>query len=483
MGESIPKGPKGNWDFDNCSKLSPTHLFSYILSRADVDAIFEKETIETPQVAELFIQNVFRLHGFIGHFWKFVFDKLKVSLKMSSGDHPQTDGQTERVNQILEDMLRAYVSMLRAYVSERQTDWDSYLPLVEFAYNNRPHNVTGMSPFEMNYGMNPTTPSTIGMPKKCPSASEFLANLQANLEITKFKMQQAADRTKEYADRKRSPRSFEEGDQVFLQDGRLLDASLSPQSISTSNALTRKAGGRKGPEKQMKVVVDMREFSSSLPCVLNQQGMKIIPVTLEVGDYILSPDICVERKSLADLLQSFGSGRLYHQAETMTRYYQIPVLLIEFSQDKNFSFQSANEIGEDINPHSIISKLSLLVLHFPRLRIIWSRSLHATADIFFTLKSNQDEPDVDKATRVGVPTEDGLIEGDLRAENYNSAAIELLRRLPGVTDANYRSLMDGCNSLAELACIPMEKLAEMMGGNRPARMLRDFLDAKCPVLT
>ncbi|MCO5559046.1 hypothetical protein L7F22_012638 [Adiantum nelumboides] len=230
--------------------------------------------------------------------------------------------------------------------------------------------------------------------------------------------------------------------------------SQSPSTYS-SNSSTRKAGGRKASEKQMKVVVDMREFGSSLPCVLHQQGIKIVPVTLEVGDYILSPDMCVERKSVADLYQSFASGRLYHQAETMTRYYHIPVLLIEFSQDKSFSFQSANEVGEDILATNIVSKLSLLALHFPRLRIIWSRSLHATADIFLTLKSNQDEPDVDKAMRVGVPTEDGLIEGDLRAENYNSSAVELLRRLPGVTDANYRSLMDGCNSLAELACLEL----------------------------
>ena len=79
-----------------------------------------------------------------------------------------------------------------------------------------------------------------------------------------------------------------------------------------------------------------------------------------------------------------------------------------------FFIQSANDVGEDIVPTNIVSKLSLLVLHFPRLRIVWSRSLHATAEIFLTLKSNQDEPDLDKAMRVGVPTEDGLIEGDLR---------------------------------------------------------------------
>ena len=83
----------------------------------------------------------------------------------------------------------------------------------------------------------------------------------------------------------------------------------------------------------------MREFMSSLPNVLHQKGIRIIPVTLEVGDYVLSPLICVERKSIADLFQSFASGRLYNQVETMIRYYKIPVLLIEFSQDKSFSFQ------------------------------------------------------------------------------------------------------------------------------------------------
>lgn len=81
---------------------------------------------------------------------------------------------------------------------------------------------------------------------------------------------------------------------------------------------------------------------SSLPNVLNQKGMHIIPVTLEVGDYILSPLICVERKSIQDLFMSFSSGRLYHQVEMMSRYYRIPVLLIEFSQDKSFSFQVLN---------------------------------------------------------------------------------------------------------------------------------------------
>nr|XP_043608295.1 DNA repair endonuclease UVH1 [Erigeron canadensis] len=261
----------------------------------------------------------------------------------------------------------------------------------------------------------------------------------------------------------------------------LISASQT-ESPSKQNMVTRKAGGQKEASKEMQVIVDMREFMSSLPNVLHQKGMNIIPVTLEVGDYILSPKICVERKSIQDLFGSFASGRLYHQAEMMIRYYQIPVLLIEFSQDKSFSFQSTSEIGDDVTSHNIISKLSLLALHFPRLRIVWSRSLHATAEIFASLKMNQDEPDEAKATRVGVPSEEGIVEDDVRAENYNTPAVEFLRRLPGVTDSNYRAIMDGCSSLADLALLPLERLAELMGGSKSAKILRDFLDAKYPTL-
>ncbi|KAJ9549801.1 hypothetical protein OSB04_022344 [Centaurea solstitialis] len=260
--------------------------------------------------------------------------------------------------------------------------------------------------------------------------------------------------------------------------GLVRNSASETDSPSKQNTVTRKAGGQKEADKEMQVIVDMREFMSSLPNVLHQKGMQILPVTLEVGDYILSPMICVERKSIQDLFSSFASGRLYHQVEMMVRYYRMPVLLIEFSQDKSFSFQSTNEISDDVTPHNIISKLSLLVLHFPRLRIVWSRSLHATAEIFASLKTNQDEPDEAKATRVGVPSEEGVVEDDVRTENYNTSAIEFLRRLPGVTDSNYRAIMDGCSSLAEVALLPVEKLAELMGGQKSAKILRDFLDAK-----
>lgn len=130
----------------------------------------------------------------------------------------------------------------------------------------------------------------------------------------------------------------------------------------------------------------MREFRSSLPCVLHTRGYDIHPITLNVGDYLLTPTICVERKSIADLFQSLNSGHLYQQTEALCRVYQNPVLLIEFDADKSFSLQHVSEITQEISSSSITSKLVLLTSHFPRLRLFWCRNPHATAELFEVVK-------------------------------------------------------------------------------------------------
>jgi len=79
------------------------------------------------------------------------------------------------------------------------------------------------------------------------------------------------------------------------------------------NIHTRIAGGGKaiGEDRPLpRIVVDAREFRSSLPSILHSQGMILDPCTITVGDYVLSPSICVERKSISDLISSFASGRL-----------------------------------------------------------------------------------------------------------------------------------------------------------------------------
>ena len=81
----------------------------------------------------------------------------------------------------------------------------------------------------------------------------------------------------------------------------------------------------------------------------------------------------MERKGISDLFQSFASGRLYSQAEAMSRYYDLPCLLVEFAEKSSFSLQGQNDIPSDIHVGNICSKMSLLALAFPNLRFLWSR--------------------------------------------------------------------------------------------------------------
>ena len=83
---------------------------------------------------------------------------------------------------------------------------------------------------------------------------------------------------------------------------------------------------------------------------------------------MLTPDVCVERKAVPDLIASLDSGRLFTQAEAMCRHYATPVLLIEFDPERAFALQSTLDIGGDIRANNVASKLVLLLLHFPKLR-------------------------------------------------------------------------------------------------------------------
>ncbi|MCO5583817.1 hypothetical protein L7F22_037731 [Adiantum nelumboides] len=142
-----------------------------------------KKTASAPDIASLFVQHIFRIHGlprsiisdrdpkFIGHFWTSLFKSLGTNLLFNSAYHPQTDGQTERINQILEEMLRHYIQI-------RLASWKEYLPLVEFAYNNAPHSVTGMTPFQAAYGHTPLVPTNFVLQHKVALADQSVQEMQ-----------------------------------------------------------------------------------------------------------------------------------------------------------------------------------------------------------------------------------------------------------------------------------------------------------------
>jgi hypothetical protein len=122
-----------------------------------------KITDPVPKLAELYIREIVRLHGilasivsdrdarFTSRFWQCLQDEMGTKLTLSTAYHPQTDGQSERTIQILEDMLRLCVLDFKG-------KWIQYLPLVEFAYNNSFQATIGMAPYEELYGQKCRSP-------------------------------------------------------------------------------------------------------------------------------------------------------------------------------------------------------------------------------------------------------------------------------------------------------------------------------------
>ncbi|XP_075370918.1 DNA repair endonuclease XPF isoform X2 [Mycteria americana] len=240
-----------------------------------------------------------------------------------------------------------------------------------------------------------------------------------------------------------------------------------PASVSTD---TRKAGGQEQKSVQQTVIVDMREFRSELPSLIHRRGIDIEPVTLEVGDYILTPDICVERKSISDLIGSLNNGRLYTQCISMSRYYKRPILLIEFDPNKSFSLIPRGSLHQEISSNDVTSKLTLLTLHFPKLRILWCPSPHATAELFEELKQNHPQPDAETAMAVTADSEI-LPESD----KYNPGPQDFLLKMPGINTKNCRALMNHVKSIAELVTLSKDELSKILGNAANATQLFDFI--------
>lgn len=255
-----------------------------------------------------------------------------------------------------------------------------------------------------------------------------------------------------------------------------------PQESFLRTVNTRIAGGGRltaATATQPRVVVDVREFRSSLPSLLHGRNMAVVPCMLTVGDYVLSDHICVERKSISDLISSFRDGRLYTQCETMFQHYRDPMLLIEFDMNKSFTLEpfadlaSSSSSGSSVipnpqNANDLQSKIVLLTLAFPRLRILWASSPYETAEIFERLKAQEAEPDPVAAVRAG-------LDPHARADDqpFNLEPQEMLAAVPGVTPANLRTLVMETESIAAIAIMDAPAL-EPIVGRESARQISEF---------
>ena len=132
-------------------------------------------------------------------------------MNLSTAFHPQTDGQSERTIQILEDLLRACILKFGG-------NWEDHLPLVEFTYNNSYQVTIGMAPYEALYSRRCRTPvcwEEVG--DKQLIGPELVQITSEKIKIIRNRMKTAQDRQKSYADNRRRPLEFETGDKVFLK--------------------------------------------------------------------------------------------------------------------------------------------------------------------------------------------------------------------------------------------------------------------------
>jgi len=173
-------------------------------------------------LARLFRDNVWKLHGlpesiisdrgpqFVAGLMKELNGMLGIKSKLSTAFHPQTDGQTERVNQELEQYLRMFID-------HRQEQWLEWLGTVEFAYNNKAHSSTKTSPFKANYGQDPRMGFEGRKKGKYAGAEKFVEKMKEIQEEAKAALGKVQADMKKYTDKKRSDvEEYKVGDLVML---------------------------------------------------------------------------------------------------------------------------------------------------------------------------------------------------------------------------------------------------------------------------
>jgi hypothetical protein len=182
-----------------------------------------KTTYSGDQLAELYMSRIVCLHGvlkkivsdrgtqFTSRFWKRLHESMDTKLNFSLAYHPQTDGQTERTNQVLEDMLRACAI-------KHGRRWDKSLPYVEFSYNNSYQASLKMAPFEALYGRKCKTPLYLNQTRESQVfGPEILQEAEKQVQIIRENLKTTQSRQKRYADNRRRELIFEGGDWNFVK--------------------------------------------------------------------------------------------------------------------------------------------------------------------------------------------------------------------------------------------------------------------------
>ena len=200
-----------------------------------------RSSITAPETASLFFKEIVRLHGiprtlvsdrdprFTSNFWKALFQYCGTTLSMSSAYHPQTDGQTERTNRTVEQILRT----LCGYY---QYQWIDFITAVEFAYNNSVNSTTNITPFLAANGYEPNTMLTIASNSSItsvPSAENFKVNFEVVLQLVKDNIAKAQEVQAKSYNAKRKEEEYTVGDLVLLSTSNLKITNLPKDSSSS----------------------------------------------------------------------------------------------------------------------------------------------------------------------------------------------------------------------------------------------------------
>src|SRR3979490_1734083 len=224
----IPERPWDSISMDFIEQLPPSSGFTSILvivCRLTKQSIFIPmvDMITSAELAKLFVLHVFSKHGvpshvtsdrgskFVSHFFRSLGKALDMHLHFTSGYHPEGDGQTEHVNQTLEQYLQVYCNY-------QQDNWSELLPLAEFAYNNAPNATTGISPFFANKGHHPNLTMHPEQDLASSRAREFAMDLGQLHDALKEQISHAQSQYQPSADARRLPApEFAIGSSAFVK--------------------------------------------------------------------------------------------------------------------------------------------------------------------------------------------------------------------------------------------------------------------------
>lgn len=289
-----------------------------------------KTTYSGNQLAELYISRIVCLHGvpkiivsdqgtqFTSYFWNCLHEAMGTQLSFSTAYHPQTDGQTERVNQILEDMLRACVL---SYGKK----WDKCLSFSEFSYNNSYQASLQMSPFEVLYGRRCRTPlnwSESG--ERQFFGPDMINEAEEHVRMIRERLRTTQSHQKSYADRRRRELIFEVDDHVYLKVSPMkgmqrfqVKGKLAPRFIGPFRILAK----RGSVAYQLELPPSLSDVHNVFHVSQLKKCLRVPTEATNLEDLDLQPDLSYRERPI----------RILEEMERKTRNRSINFLKVQWS--------------------------------------------------------------------------------------------------------------------------------------------------------